>query len=73
MDFKFSKEIVSESHAEVIRDCKCRSILDMASIDSAENQKISVNLARGDIINLKSYVYKIAARYTQEERTTLND
>jgi hypothetical protein len=45
----------------------------MTSIDSAENQKISVDLARGDISNLKSSVYKIAARYTQEERTTLDD
>jgi hypothetical protein len=45
----------------------------MTSIDSAENQKISVDLARGDISNLKSSVYKIAARYTQEERTTLDE
>jgi hypothetical protein len=64
---------VSEPLAGIISDCKCRNVLDMTSIDSAENQKISVDLARGDISNLKSSVCKIAARYTQEERTTLDD
>jgi uncharacterized protein len=67
------KSFVSEPPAGIISDCKCRNILDMTSIDSAENQKISVDLARGDISNLKSSVYKIAARYMQEEKTTLDD
>ena len=33
----------------------------MTSIDSVENQKICVELARGDISNLQSSVYKIVA------------
>jgi hypothetical protein len=43
------KSFVSEPHAGIISDCKRRNILDMTSSDSAENQKISVDLARGDI------------------------
>ena len=45
----------------------------MTSIDSAENQKICVELARGDINNLKSSVYKIAATHTLDKRNTLDN
>jgi hypothetical protein len=33
--------------------------LDMTSIHSVENQKISVEMATGDINNLKASVYKV--------------
>jgi hypothetical protein len=52
------KRFISEPHAGIISDCKCRNILDMTSIDSAENQKISVDLARGDISNLNHQYIK---------------
>src|ERR671923_1859796 len=53
------KSFVSEPHAGIISKHKSPNTLNMTSIDSAENQKISVDLVRSDINNLKSSVYKI--------------
>ena len=66
------KSFVSEPHVGIIGEHKSPNTLNMTSIDSLENQKVSVELARGDINNLKSSVCKIAATNTQEERTTLD-
>jgi uncharacterized protein len=66
------KSFVSEPHVGIISEHKSPNTLNMTSIDSLENQKVSVELARGDINNLKSSVCKIAATNTREERTTLD-
>ena len=52
------KSFVSEPHVGIISEYKNPNTLDMTSIDSVENQKICVELAKGDIHNLKSSVYK---------------
>jgi hypothetical protein len=67
------KSFVSEPHAGIISEHKSPNTLNMTSIDSAENQKISVDLVRGDINNLKSSVYKITETYYQDKKTTLDD
>ena len=54
------KSFVSEPHVGIIGEHKSPNTLNMTSIDSLENQKVSVELARGDINNLKSSVCKIA-------------
>ena len=54
------KKFVSEPHAGIISEHKNRNTLNMTSIDSVENQKICMELAKGDIQNIQSSVYKIA-------------
>ena len=58
----------------IISECKSPNTLNMTSIDSAANQKICVELATGDINNLKSSVYKVAeAMHThRDKRNTLD-
>ncbi|PWU81353.1 MAG: hypothetical protein DLM72_07540 [Candidatus Nitrosopolaris wilkensis] len=43
----YLKSFVSEPHAGIISKCKSPETLNMTSIDSAENQKICVELTRG--------------------------
>jgi hypothetical protein len=45
----------------------------VTSIDSEENRKISVELATGNINNLKSSIYKIASTNNRKEEKTLDD
>ena len=46
----------------------------MTSIDSAENQKICIELARDNINNLKSSVYKVTETISRHrEKNTLDD
>jgi hypothetical protein len=68
------KSFVSEPHTGIISECKSPNTLNMTSIHSAENQKICVELATGDINNLKSSVYKvaIAMHAPQGKRNTLD-
>jgi hypothetical protein len=66
------KSFVLEPHTGIISEYKSQHTLDMTSKNSLENQKISVDIARGDTNNLKSSVFKIAAIYSQQERTTLD-
>jgi hypothetical protein len=67
------KSFVSEPHAGIISEHKSPNTLNMTSIDSAENQKISVDLVKSSSINnLKSSVYKIIATYSQDKKTTLD-
>jgi len=68
----YLKSFISEPHAGIISKSKSPDTLNMTSIDSAENQKICVELARGDINNLKSSVYKITETYTRDKRNTLD-
>src|SRR5919206_1519565 len=68
----YLNSFVSEPHAGIISEYKSQNTLDMTSKNSIENQKISVDLAKGDTNNLKSSVFKIAATYSQQERATLD-
>ncbi len=54
------KSFVSEPHAGIISEYKSLHALNMTSSDSVENQKISVELAKGGVQNIKSSIYKIA-------------
>ena len=68
----YLKSFVLEPHTGIISEYKNQNTLNMTSKNSLENQKISVDIARGDTNNLKSSVFKIAAIYSQQERTTLD-
>jgi hypothetical protein len=56
------KSFVSEPHAGIICASKNSNTLNMTSMDSEESQKVSVELAIGDISNLKSSVMKITKK-----------
>lgn len=53
------KSFVHEPHVGIIGEQKIPNTLNMTSIDSVENQKTCVELAKGDINNLKSSVFKV--------------
>jgi uncharacterized protein len=53
------KSFVSEPHAGIIGQHKGANVLDMTSIHSAENQRVSLELATSDIDYLKSSVYRV--------------
>jgi uncharacterized protein len=55
---------VCEPHAGIISDRKNPSILDMTSLESQENQKVCIDLVKGDMNNLKSSVYRLGAKDT---------
>lgn len=55
------KSFVSEPHAGIIGNHKSSNVLDMTSIKSIENQKISLELARSEVGYLKSSVYKVVS------------
>jgi uncharacterized protein len=50
------KSFAYEPHAGIISKCKIANTLNMTSIDSKENQKLCVELATGNIDNLKSSI-----------------
>ena len=54
------KNFVTEPHMGIISENKRPNTLNMTSIDSKENQRICVELVKGDIQNLQSSVYRIA-------------
>jgi hypothetical protein len=53
------KSFVSEPHAGIIGNHKSANVLDMTSIKSIENQKVSLELARSEVDYLKSSVHKV--------------
>jgi hypothetical protein len=55
---------VREPHAGIIGDGRNVSALDMTAGASQENQKVCVDIAKGDTGNLKSSVYRLAAKGT---------
>ena len=55
------KSFVSEPHTGIIGNHKSANVLDMTSIKSIENQKISLELARSEVDYLKSSVYKVVS------------
>jgi hypothetical protein len=66
------QNFVCEPHAGVISDGKGSGVLDMTALPSQENQKVSVDLVRGDTNNLKSSVYRLAAHDTLDRWLTEN-
>ena len=64
---------ISEPHSGIISRFKNPNTLNMTSIESYENQKISVDLATGDINNLMSSVHKIIAAKESLNSITLDD
>jgi uncharacterized protein len=62
---------VNEPHVGIIGENKTPNTLNMTSIDSIENQKICVELAKSDINNLKSSVYKVE-EYTKNIQPRTN-
>lgn len=53
------RSFVSEPHAGIICACKNSATLNMVSVNSEENQKISVDLAKADVAKLKSSVVQL--------------
>jgi uncharacterized protein len=66
------KGFVCEPHAGIISAYKNPKTLNMTSHDSAENQKVCVELARDGINNIKSSVYKIVEMHAHGETNTLD-
>jgi len=62
----YVKSFTSEPHAGIISNFKSPNTLNMTSIDSTENQKISVELATGNIDNVKSSVRRILEDYNPQ-------
>jgi len=58
----FVKSFICEPHAGIISDYKNLRTLNMSSINSKENQKISLELATGNTENLKSSVNKLVLK-----------
>ncbi len=56
------RSFISEPHAGIICASKNSNTLNMTSVDSEESQKVSVELATGDVSNLKSSVMKITKK-----------
>ena len=63
---------VSEPHVGIISENKNLNALNMTSIDSVENQKLSVELAKGDLHNLQSSAYKVIEITKRPRRETSN-
>jgi len=58
------QSFVCEPHAGIISNGKSDKALDMTALPSQENQRVSIDLVRGDTSNLKSSVYRLAAKDT---------
>jgi hypothetical protein len=67
------KSFVSDPHAGIISELETQYTLNMTSADSVENQKISVELAKGDIQNLRSSAYKVTELTKTKNHTTKNN
>jgi uncharacterized protein len=66
------KSFVLEPHSGVISEHKRSRVLDMTSINSTDNQRISVDLATGNTDNLRSTVSKVSSVLTSMQRYTLD-
>jgi len=55
---------VREPHTGIISDSKSPGALDMTALQSQENQKVCVDLVKGDTNNLKSSFHKLTAKHT---------
>jgi hypothetical protein len=66
------KSFVSEPHVGIISENKSLNALNMTSIDSVENQKLCVELAKGDLHNLQSSAYKVIEMTKRTSTETRN-
>ena len=66
------KSFVLEPHSGIISEHKRSRVLDMTSINSTDNQRISVDLATGNTDNLRSTVSKVSSVLTSMQRYTLD-
>ena len=64
---------VSEPHAGIISELKSQDTLNMTSADSVGNQKICVELAKGDIQTLRSSAYKVTEMAKTKSTSTKNN
>jgi hypothetical protein len=64
---------VCEPHAGIISELESHNTLNMTSVDSAENQKVCVELAKGDIQTLRSCVYKVTEMTKTKGTSTKNN
>ncbi len=58
------QSFVLEPHAGIICEARTENTLDMTATDSQENQKVCLDLVKGDTNNLKSSVYRLTASST---------
>jgi hypothetical protein len=63
---------VSEPHVGIVSEHKNPNVLNMTSIDSVENQRLCVELAKGDLHNLQSSAYKVV-EVTKRARAQTNN
>jgi hypothetical protein len=66
------KSFILEPHSGIICDYKSSNVLNMTSIDSTDNQRISLDLATGNSDNLRSYVSKVTSVLASIGRNTLD-
>jgi hypothetical protein len=63
------ENFICEPHAGIISEYKSPHTLNMTSFESKDNQKVCLDLALGDVDNLKSSVYKLT---TARDSNTLD-
>jgi uncharacterized protein len=63
-----TENFVCDPHTGIISEYKTPDTLNMTAIESKDNQKVCVDIATGDVNNLKSSVYKLKTG----ERNTLD-
>jgi uncharacterized protein len=66
------KSFILEPHSGIISDCKSANVLNMTSIDSTDNQRISLDLSTGNSDNLRSCVSKVTSVLASIGRYTLD-
>jgi len=58
------QNFVLQPHAGIISLTRAQNVLDMTAAESQENQKTSLDLARGDTNNMRTSVYKLTSANT---------
>jgi hypothetical protein len=66
------KSFILEPHSGIISNYKSANVLNMTSIDSTDNQRISLDLATGNSDNLRSCVSKVTSVLASTGRYTLD-
>ena len=66
------KSFILEPHSGIISEHKSANVLNMTSIDSADNQRTCVDLATGNTDNLRSSVSKVSSVLASRRGDTLD-
>ena len=66
------KSFILEPHSGIISDYKGSNVLNMTSIDSTDNQRISLDLATGNSDNLRSSVSRVTSVIASIGKYTLD-